>query len=54
MIALHGLEELSFLPADVVVQLYAELAHEFRVARRHLRFALAPLRQTPQGGVLVE
>lgn len=54
VVALHLLEELSFFPADMVVQPHPDLAHEFRVARRRLRFALAPLRQTPQGGVFIK
>jgi len=54
VVALHRLKELPLLPADVVVQLYAELAHEFLVARCRLRFAIAPLRQTPQVRVLVK
>lgn len=54
LVALHGLEELPLLPADVAMQTCSDLAHEVRVARRRLRIARATLRQTPQDAVLVK
>lgn len=54
VVALHRLEELSFFPADVVVQPDADLPQEFGVVRGCFRIALALLRQSPERPVLVQ
>lgn len=54
MMALHRFEELALFPPDVVMQPCSQLAEKFRVVRCGHRITHAPLRQAPQGGVLIQ